>query len=156
MSIIPQGAIRTRVGHASVSWTTCNKLTHLITLTLTSSVLDAKGRIFGGKGGWRGSAWTQEPPPEPQMSLRLFSAATVHAGSVLSLWWAHSSNAGLTTASCYESLPLFIYSRRWCEIWSKHRHLILTYSFSQWIIIDCGWTLVVLHILQTSGDNQLI
>lgn len=154
MSIIPQGAIRTRVGHASVTWATCNKLTHLITLTLTSSVLDAEGRIFGG----RGLAWAQEPPPEPLMSLKLFSTATVHAGSMLWFWCAHSSIADLTMASCYESLPSFIYSRRWCEIWSENRHLLLTYLFSLWTIIDCGSTLALLHILQTGdwGKNQSI
>lgn len=41
--------MRTRVGHASVTWATCNKLSHLITLPLTSSVVVAREGC-GGEG----------------------------------------------------------------------------------------------------------
>lgn len=99
LSIIPKGAIRTRVEQASVTWATCNKLTHLITLTLTSIVLDAKGRSSGeGNGPSPGTS------SEPLMSLGLFTAATVHAGALLCFWGARSPFAYLPTASCRESL----------------------------------------------------
>lgn len=115
LSIIPRGAIRTRVEQASVTWATCNKLTHLITLTLTSIVLDAKGRSLG-----EGEGLSPETSSEPLMSLGLFTAATVHAGAVLSFWCAHSPFAYLPMAS--RGLPTF-YSSRWCEVWFDDRHL---------------------------------
>lgn len=75
--------------------------------------------------------------------------ATVHAGSKLPFWCGHSANADLAMA--FWSLSLFIYSPRWCEIWSENRHLLLKYFFSLWTIIDYGRTLSLLHILQSVG-----
>lgn len=65
LSIIPQGAIRTRVGHASVTWATCNKLSHLITQPLTSSVMV----VFALKGGRRGQGTGLIPEADNMQTL---------------------------------------------------------------------------------------
>lgn len=121
LSIIPRGAIRTRVEQASVTWATCNKLTHLITLTLTSIVLDAKGRSLG-----EGNGISPETSSELLMSLGLFTAATVHARAVLSFWCAHSPFTYLSMASY--GLHAF-YSSRSCEVWFDDRYLTFLLSF---------------------------
>lgn len=149
LSIIPQGAIRTRVGHASVTWATRNKLTHLITLTLTSSVLDVKGgSLREGTGPGPGTS------PEPLMSLGLFVAATVHPGTLLPFWSAHSPFAYLTMVSCCESLPSFIHSGRWCKICPEGMDLLQTSLSSQWTTME-SWSNSRLGWLQTVTSTFL-
>lgn len=75
-----------------------------------------------GCWGWR-RAWDQEltayRPSEPLMSLGLFVAAAMHAGTTLSFWQACSLFPSFRILLCSDSVPpMGLHSRR-LGIWSS-------------------------------------
>lgn len=129
LSIIPKGAIRTRVEQASVTWATYNKLTPLITPTLTSSVLDAKEGSSG-----EGNGLSPGTSSEPLMPLGLFNAATMQGQC------CHSDVSVLHFFSIYLRSPVVspLLQQLNEQLWSIARRSLRTY-LSLWTII-ASWT----------------